>query len=255
MEGVESILDTLHEEDDIFEDDVEMVDVEEGELVEQNSHNHLDQSQTNETNQDSQSKTRRRRANKKKNKRKRAGGAPNVTDINRFVLDTCRRLKEKKSYMVYTAVGCLGVSALCDLIKEVEAVQACGGQMTSDGRRYRTGGGILWSILKTREPKAYKEIMNKAKEFEKQFKQPKPNMRQETEEGKGSSSQSIPDVSLNKTTSEINISDGSPVMVEVKNRSEPANDEKKTVSVHERLRMPVSYDDDLLGGDLKNDST
>uniref|UniRef100_A0A803NG51 Phosphorylated adapter RNA export protein n=1 Tax=Cannabis sativa TaxID=3483 RepID=A0A803NG51_CANSA len=255
MEGVESILDTLHEEDDIFEDDVEMVDVEEGELVEQNSHNHLDQSQTNETNQDSQSKTRRRRANKKKNKRKRAGGAPNVTDINRFVLDTCRRLKEKKSYMVYTAVGCLGVSALCDLIKEVEAVQACGGQMTSDGRRYRTGGGILWSILKTREPKAYKEIMNKAKEFEKQFKQPKPNMRQETEEGKGSSSQSIPDVSLNKTTSEMNISDGSPVMLEVKNQSEPANDEKKTVSVHERLRMPVSYDDDLLGGDLKNDST
>lgn len=37
----------------------------------------------------------------------------------RFVLDTCRRLKEKKSYMVYTAVGCLGVSALSDLIKEV----------------------------------------------------------------------------------------------------------------------------------------
>lgn len=37
----------------------------------------------------------------------------------RFVLDTCRRLKEKKSYMVYTAVGCLGVSALCDLVKEV----------------------------------------------------------------------------------------------------------------------------------------
>jgi phosphorylated adapter RNA export protein len=35
------------------------------------------------------------------------------------VLDTCRRLKEKKSYMVYTAVGCLGVSALSDLVKEV----------------------------------------------------------------------------------------------------------------------------------------
>ena len=35
------------------------------------------------------------------------------------MLDTCRRLKERKSYMVYTAVGCLGVSALNDLIKEV----------------------------------------------------------------------------------------------------------------------------------------
>ena len=37
----------------------------------------------------------------------------------RFVLDTCKFLKEKKSYLVWTAVGCLGVSALSDLIKEV----------------------------------------------------------------------------------------------------------------------------------------
>jgi len=37
----------------------------------------------------------------------------------RFVIDVCRRLKEKKSYMVYTAVACLGVSALSDLISEV----------------------------------------------------------------------------------------------------------------------------------------
>lgn len=37
----------------------------------------------------------------------------------RFVIDTCRRLREKKSYMVYTAVGCLGVSALSDLVREV----------------------------------------------------------------------------------------------------------------------------------------
>lgn len=35
------------------------------------------------------------------------------------MLDTCRRLKEKKSYMVYNAVGCLGVSALSDLVVEV----------------------------------------------------------------------------------------------------------------------------------------
>lgn len=38
--------------------------------------------------------------------------------------------------------------------------------MTADGRRFRTGGGILWNIIKAREPKAYKEIMRKAKEFE-----------------------------------------------------------------------------------------
>ncbi|KAJ7959462.1 Phosphorylated adapter RNA export protein, RNA-binding domain containing protein [Quillaja saponaria] len=115
------------------------------------------------------------------------GQGPNVMDIDRFVLDTCRRLKERKSYMIYTAVGCLGVSALSDLIKEVDAIQTCGGQMTADGRRFRTGGGILWNIIKVREPKAYKEIMKKAKEFEKQFKHP--NTMQLTEQKKEESSQ------------------------------------------------------------------
>lgn len=37
----------------------------------------------------------------------------------RFVLDACKRLKERKSYLMYTAVGCLGVAALSDLVKEV----------------------------------------------------------------------------------------------------------------------------------------
>lgn len=49
---------------------------------------------------------------------------------------------------------------------QVEAVQRCGGQKTADGKRFRMGGGILWNILKTREPKVYKEIMAKGKEFE-----------------------------------------------------------------------------------------
>lgn len=38
--------------------------------------------------------------------------------------------------------------------------------MTADGRRFRSGGGILWRIIKARDPKAYKEIMSKAKDFE-----------------------------------------------------------------------------------------
>ena len=48
----------------------------------------------------------------------------------------------------------------------MDAIEACGGQMTADGRRHRNGGGILWGIIKVREPKVYKEIMKKAKEFE-----------------------------------------------------------------------------------------
>ena len=44
--------------------------------------------------------------------------------------------------------------------------EVCGGQTIADGSRFRTGGGILWNILKSREPKAYKEIMAKGKELE-----------------------------------------------------------------------------------------
>lgn len=43
----------------------------------------------------------------------------------RFVRDTCRRLKEKKSYMIYTAVGCLGIAALSDLVNEVYTTSRC----------------------------------------------------------------------------------------------------------------------------------
>lgn len=48
----------------------------------------------------------------------------------------------------------------------MDAILRCGGQRTLDGSRFRSGGGILWNILKTREPKAYKEIMTKGREFE-----------------------------------------------------------------------------------------
>ncbi|XVF35367.1 hypothetical protein REPUB_Repub18cG0139500 [Reevesia pubescens] len=175
MEKGESILEAIYEEDDLGDsEDVEMLDVEEGELVDNNSVNCREKSgvaDVNGENQGSQSKNKKRRANKRKNKKKRGGSGPKDLDINRFVLDTCRRLKEKKSYMVYTAVGRLGVSALSDLVKEVDAIQSCGGQMTADGRRCCTGGGILWNIIKAREPAAYREIMKKAKDFEKQFKQ------------------------------------------------------------------------------------
>jgi hypothetical protein len=48
---------------------------------------------------------------------------------------------------------------------QVEAIQKCGGQTVADGC-FRTGGGILWNIVKSREPKTYKEIMDKGKELE-----------------------------------------------------------------------------------------
>jgi len=49
---------------------------------------------------------------------------------------------------------------------QVDVIQSCGGQGTVDGSRFRSGGGILWNILKTRDPKTYKEIMTKGREFQ-----------------------------------------------------------------------------------------
>ncbi|XP_027352364.1 uncharacterized protein LOC113863129 [Abrus precatorius] len=256
MEDGDNILDAINEEDnfDDVDDDVDMVDVEEGELIEPDSQNVFGQSSAgniNEANQEPNSKNHRRRGSKKKNKRKRKSSGSNPVDINRFVLDTCRRLKEKKSYMLYTAVGCLGVSALSDLIKEVDAIQACGGQKTADGRRFRTGGGILWSILKVREPKVYKEIMKKAREFEKQFKQP--NVKQRLVPKKEDSSQVVPFSFVGRDQGSI--SDGDFCASQTQNQHKPVTSAEKPISVHDRLRIPVSYDDNLLGEHAVNDAT
>lgn len=87
MEGADNILEAIFEEDNLEDiDDVEMLDVEEGELVETNSQNEKGMSSGGDVNiicNGSESKNRRRRANKKKNKKKRGGLGPNVTDINR----------------------------------------------------------------------------------------------------------------------------------------------------------------------------
>ncbi|KAF2286269.1 hypothetical protein GH714_013006 [Hevea brasiliensis] len=160
MEEGESVLEAIYEVDEVAED-VEMVDVEEGELLVLNPQ--IDQGQS-------------------------SGGGVYATLLE-FMLCTaktagvgkirrkigkrevCGRYlwtpeREKLLHGIYYSVGCLGISALSDLVKEVDAIQSCGGQMTADGRRLRTGGGISWNIMKTREPMAYKEIIKKAKDFE-----------------------------------------------------------------------------------------
>ncbi|KAH7574317.1 hypothetical protein JRO89_XS03G0282000 [Xanthoceras sorbifolium] len=282
MDEGESILGAIYEDDNLEDaEDVDMLDVEEGEFVEHNSRSQTNLGQNSGGdvdvgNQESQNKTRKRRANKKKNRKKKNGSGQNFTNINRFVLDTCKRLKEKKSYMVYTAVGCLGVSALSDLVKEhyaavnpesmilinltfssicVDAIQSCGGQMTTDGKRCRTGGGILWNIIKARAPGAYKEIMKKTKEFEimilyvilqKQFRQP--NKKQAPEQIKEDSQRVVCALSDGIQAS---IPDSSQFVPE--NQQEQSSAEGNRKSVHERIRVPVSYDD-LLGEEPKNDS-
>nr|XP_009781092.1 PREDICTED: uncharacterized protein LOC104230056 [Nicotiana sylvestris] len=134
------------------------------------------------------------------------------------------------------AVACEGL---------VDAIQNCGGQKTADGRRFRTGGGILWSILKVRDPNAYKEIMKKGQEFEKQFKQaklkqePLPNNEASFE---GSSQTTVGD----KTT---------PTSKDVLlQQVQQSNSGAKRASVHDRIRVPITYDDIFEGIDEGRES-
>lgn len=250
MELEDSVL-NFSDEDESFEDDedVKMDDIEEGELVEKISKTGLEENggaSASSTNHNSGKKNRRRRKNKGKNKRKRVSSGP-ITDINRFVLDIGKRLKERKSYLIWTAVGCLGISALSDLVKEVDAIQTCGGQKTADGRRYRTGGGILWSILKVRDPNAYKEIMKKGKEFEKQFKQAR--IKQEPLQNKEASLERACQTMGDKITA------SSADVLLKQDPAEQSNSGAKRAPVRGRIRMPVTYDDLFdEGKDLKEPS-
>ncbi|CAI8606143.1 unnamed protein product [Vicia faba] len=251
----ENILDALYEDDNTM-DDIEMLDVEEGELVDhhQNGVVAKDHNLVNETdcNNNQKPKSLNRNRRRKVNKRKKKGLGSDSININRFVQETCRRLREKKLYMVYTAVGCLGISALRELVKEVDVIQSCGGQKTADGKRFRTGGGVLWNIIKVREPNAYKEIMNKTREFEKQFRQRsygQPPMQQ-----KEDSSQGVPCTFSSRHLG--NVSNNTSCTSQLQDQPKPPGSEEKRVLVHDRLRIPVSYDDDLLlGTSTDNDAT
>ncbi|RHN70439.1 hypothetical protein MtrunA17_Chr3g0135531 [Medicago truncatula] len=82
MEEGDNILDVIYGDDNL-DDDVDMIDVEEGELVEPNLQNVLEQSSAgdiNEANQESYSENSKCGASKKKknNKRKRKGSGPKV---------------------------------------------------------------------------------------------------------------------------------------------------------------------------------
>ncbi|KAL9230373.1 hypothetical protein vseg_005735 [Gypsophila vaccaria] len=246
MELGGSILDAIDEEPSFGDsDDVDMMDVEEGEVVDgkfsggigdKNEKELGAQLQDVNVQGGSDANKKKRKKKKRKSKKAKASNGPGGFDLDRFVIGVCKRLREKKSYLVYTAVGVLGASAFDDLVKEVDAIQACGGQKTAEGNRYRTGGGVLWNILKTRDPNAYREIMKKGREFEKQFKRPS----------------TMPPAQSNFTFQDVRpvivkpIENGPDDDLDMKTSTEgpvvqPTGENRR--SVHDRIRVPVSYDD------------
>ncbi|PPD86936.1 hypothetical protein GOBAR_DD16139 [Gossypium barbadense] len=245
MEKCESILEAICEEDDLGDGgDVEMLDVEEGELVDGNSVNDRDKS-----------------------------GFADVNGENQgFVLDTCRRLKEKKSYMVYTAVGCLGISALSDLVKEKRQTtvqsstfedgnfffhEAVAASTTAFAASCSLSASITmeatWLLLSTNNSiiiplkmdwltPSVARTMNWSSG--KQFKQQ--NVRQAPAQSKEISSQ---ETTLSNGTA-ASVPQGAGLIP-----NDPAEEfsaEGARKSVHDRIRVPVSYED-LLGEDSKDD--
>ncbi|XP_058068366.1 uncharacterized protein LOC131217452 [Magnolia sinica] len=262
MEGSESVLEAIYEEEEEqtleegelepYTEDAEMLDAETLDRDHDEKISAIDLMKDGDDKtrkQEPRSKNWRRRAKKKNKKNKNSRPASNIADINRFVIDTCRNLKEKKSYLVWNAVGVLGASVVSDLVKEVDTIQGFGGQLTTDGKRFRTGGGILWNILKTREPRAYKEIMARGKEFEKQFRQK--NIRQMPKESIEDSSQKIGHASDGVGDQ---VPGSSQPSSEVKHEHALSDSDGGRVSALKRIRVPVSYDD-LFGENMKDQRT
>uniref|UniRef100_A0A6V7QTB6 Phosphorylated adapter RNA export protein n=1 Tax=Ananas comosus var. bracteatus TaxID=296719 RepID=A0A6V7QTB6_ANACO len=267
-EGAESVLDAIYEESALgdedetlgphgaMQDDVEMVDAEtldgDGDAVSPERSaappgagggDGVAEGGDQIGGQKREGKKKKKKKRSRNKKRKGGSSSSSILDINRFVIDTCRRLKERKSYLVWNAVGCLGVSVVSDLVREVESIQSCGGQMTADGKRLRNGGGILWNILKTREPKAYKEIMVKGREFEKQLRQPKYKQISNKNEDTSSQSTIVPDEDAEIPYDSKQISNAQEGL--------PSDGKMERKSVLERIRLPVSYDDLFEEGEIQ----
>ncbi|CAO2203752.1 unnamed protein product [Urochloa humidicola] len=201
-------------------------------------------------------KKKKRNKGKKKNKGMQDGPPTNIAGISRFVANTCKRLNEKKAFLVWNAVGCLGVTAVSDLVREVEAIQKCGGQTTADGSRFRTGGGILWNILKSREPKAYKEIMTKGKELEKQLKYTRRPQMSRNEDASSQGSALIDDETEAQEQKEV-LDD--PEQLDDEEKEPPLDHKAQRKPLADRIRVPVAYDDlfeegEVHEGDPQNES-
>ncbi|KAL5221496.1 hypothetical protein ABZP36_026209 [Zizania latifolia] len=263
MEGGDSVLDAVLDEEtlDFDDDDVEMADADDAMAEAGKDPVSITATasagggggdgavgQPEQRGQARKNKKKKKKSGRNKNKG-RPDGPPKIADINRFVLDTCKRLKEKKSYLVWNAVGCLGVSAVSDLVREVEAIQKCGGQTIADGSRFRTGGGILWNILKSREPKAYKEIMAKGRELEKQFRYTKAKPQMSRNEDASSQGSALIDEDI-EVHGEKEVSDDPERLVDAE-RSPPESDNKtERKPVADRIRVPVAYDDLFEEGEI-----
>ena len=80
--------------------------------------------------------------------RRRKGDDGSGVDAARAARDLCGDLGEPKEALMRRAIETIGVVAANDLAIEVGRIEGAGGQMTTDGSRRRTPGGVFWALLK-----------------------------------------------------------------------------------------------------------
>ena len=83
----------------------------------------------------------------KSNRRKSVGGG-RMGDVSRVVRDLASVLEEPKLQLLARAVDAIGEARCREFVDEALRVQDQGGEMTANGERKRTTGGVFWAHVR-----------------------------------------------------------------------------------------------------------
>ena len=90
-------------------------------------------------------------------------------NIARAARDLCGDLGEPKESLMRRALEVIGVVEANDIAIQVYRIEGEGGQMTSDGARRRTPGGVFWALLRERVTKEeWADIFAEEKEVQRE---------------------------------------------------------------------------------------
>lgn len=101
--------------------------------------------------------------------RRKAGDGTRGADASRSARELAQALDEPKVRLLARAIDALGESTCRAYAEEAAATQRNGGELTANGERKRTTGGIFWSIVRARVDKeTYDEIFAEERERQKE---------------------------------------------------------------------------------------
>lgn len=118
---------------------------------------------------DERSRTSAKDGRRRQQQQQSPRGQSRMVDIGRLTREVCRTLNEPKLPLMRRAIDTLGISAVESLVARVHEIEEQGGQMTAEGDRRRTPGGVFWKLLKqTVSEEEYTTIFEVERERERQ---------------------------------------------------------------------------------------